>query len=47
MQKFRPDLQYRAIQGPLLTRELVLAFDKNQQHQRAMKLLCEIAARAG
>lgn len=47
MQKFRPDLQYRAIQGPLLTRELVLAFDKNQQHQRAVKLLCEIAARAG
>ena len=45
MQKFRPDLQYRAIQGPALTRELVLAFDKNQQHQNAVKLLCEIAAR--
>jgi LysR family transcriptional regulator, benzoate and cis,cis-muconate-responsive activator of ben and cat genes len=45
MQKFRPDLQYRAIQGPALTRELVLAFDKNQQHQSAVKLLCEIAAR--
>jgi DNA-binding transcriptional LysR family regulator len=44
MQKFRPDLQYRAIQGPALTRELVLAFDKNQQHQSAVKLLCEIAA---
>ncbi|WP_348728766.1 LysR family transcriptional regulator [Rheinheimera texasensis] len=46
MQKFRPDLQYRAIQGPLLTRELVLAFDKNQQHQIAVKLLCEIASRS-
>jgi len=46
MQKFRPDLQYRAIQGPALTRELVLAFDKNQQHQSAVKLLCEIAARS-
>jgi DNA-binding transcriptional LysR family regulator len=46
MQKFRPDLQYRAIQGPALRRELVLAFDKNQQHQSAVKLLCEIAARA-
>ena len=45
MQKFRPDLQYRAIQGPALRRELVLAFDKNQQHQNAVKLLCEIAAR--
>ena len=45
MQKFRPDLQYRIIQGPALTRELVLAFDKNQQHQTAVKLLCEIAAR--
>jgi DNA-binding transcriptional LysR family regulator len=45
MQKFRPDLQYRVIQGPALTRELVLAFDKNQQHQNAVKLLCEIAAR--
>jgi len=44
MQKFRPDLQYRAIQGPALRRELVLAFDKNQQHQNAVKLLCEIAA---
>ena len=44
MQKFRPDLQYRAIQGPALRRELVLAFDKNQQHQTAVKLLCEIAA---
>lgn len=43
MQKFRPDLQYRAIQGPALTRELVLAFDKNQQHQTAVKLLCELA----
>jgi len=44
MQKFRPDLQYRAIEGPALRRELVLAFDKNQQHQTAVKLLCEIAA---
>lgn len=47
MQKFRPDLQYRAIEGPALKRELVLAFDKNQQHQSAVKLLCEIAARSG
>jgi LysR family transcriptional regulator, benzoate and cis,cis-muconate-responsive activator of ben and cat genes len=46
MQKFRPDLQYRAIEGPALKRELVLAFDKNQQHQSAVKLLCEIAARS-
>lgn len=44
LQKFRPDLQYRPIAGATLNRELVLAYDKSQQHQRAVKLLCDIAA---
>lgn len=43
MQKFRPDMQYRPIADLMLQRQLVLAFDKNQQHQSPVRALCEIA----
>lgn len=39
----RAEMQIRPLQLPLAERQLVLAFPKDQQHQLAVKVLCEVA----
>jgi LysR family transcriptional regulator, benzoate and cis,cis-muconate-responsive activator of ben and cat genes len=39
----RAEMQIRPLQLPLSERALVLAFNKEQQHQTAVKTLCEVA----
>jgi DNA-binding transcriptional LysR family regulator len=39
----RAEMQTRPLELHLAERQLVLAFDKNQQHQSAVKTLCEVA----
>ncbi len=42
-QRNKATMQCRPIEGLSLERQLVLAFDKNLQHQSAVKTLCEVA----
>lgn len=42
-QRNKATMQCRPIEGLALERQLVLAFDKNLQHQSAVKTLCEVA----
>jgi hypothetical protein len=42
-QRNKATMQCRPIEGPALERQLVLAFDKNLQHQSAVKTLCDVA----
>lgn len=42
-QRNKATMQCRPVEGLALERQLVLAFDKNLQHQSAVKTLCEVA----
>ena len=42
-QRNKATMQCRPIEGLALERQLVLAFDKNLQHQSAVKTLCDVA----